>query len=206
VLIIGRWILALIRRWVQKLLGVPAVQGVFDKAGITRALAPSGKTPAALVATVLYAFLLVGLWLIVSNILGVEAITSLLQRLLAWIPLVLVAAAVVIVTAAIANWAANLIRPYATERSIGWLPSALRGLIITFGVLTALDILDITFAADIVKIMTAAAGVAFAIAFGVGGIDTAKKWWGRYLSPGSGSAGQGAPGQTASMGETSPTR
>ncbi len=27
------------------------------------------------------------------------------------------------------------------------------------------------------------AKVGFAIAFGVGGIDTAKKWWAKYLAP-----------------------
>jgi hypothetical protein len=25
--------------------------------------------------------------------------------------------------------------------------------------------------------------VTFAVAFGIGGIDTAKKWWARYLAP-----------------------
>lgn len=45
------------------------------------------------------------------------------------------------------------------------------------------DLLEITFAEDITKIVTATVGIAFAIAFGVGGIETAKKWWAKYLSP-----------------------
>ncbi len=56
-------------------------------------------------------------------------------------------------------------------------------LILLFGVLAALDLLEIRFAEDLVKIVTAGAGIAFAVAFGVGGIETAKQWWARYLSP-----------------------
>ena len=43
--------------------------------------------------------------------------------------------------------------------------------------------LEISFASNITLIATAAIGVAFAIAFGIGGIDTAKKWWAKYLAP-----------------------
>lgn len=193
VLVIGRWILGIIRGWVEKLLSIPAVQNVFDRAGITPALAPSGQSPAKLTATVLHAVFLVALWLIVFNILGVEAIVDLLRRLLAWIPLVLIAAIVVIIASAVGNWVATLVRPYADQRDVAWLPGAVRILIVVFGVLTALDILEIRFAEDIVKIVTAAAGVALAIAFGVGGIDTAKKWWARYGSPPDSGAG-GGPG------------
>jgi TRAP-type C4-dicarboxylate transport system permease small subunit len=55
--------------------------------------------------------------------------------------------------------------------------------VIVFGVLFALDLLEVTFAEDITKIFTASLAIAFAIAFGVGGIDTAKKWWAKYLTP-----------------------
>ncbi len=47
-----------------------------------------------------------------------------------------------------------------------------------------LDLLQIDFAEDIVKLVTAAFGVALAIAFGVGGIDAAKQWWAKYGTPG----------------------
>jgi hypothetical protein len=183
VLIIGRWVLKIVRSWAERLLATPAAQTVFDKAGVTGALAPSGKSPAAVVGTVLYAFLLVGLWLLVANILQVDAIVDLLERLLAFLPLVFVAGVIVLIAAAAASWIADLVRPYADQRQVPWLTTATRVIIVLFGVLAALDLLDITFAADLVKIVTAALGVTFAIAFGIGGIDTAKKWWGRYLAP-----------------------
>jgi hypothetical protein len=55
--------------------------------------------------------------------------------------------------------------------------------VILFGLLFAMDILQVTFAEDVVKIVIASSTIALAIAFGVGGIDTAKKWWAKYASP-----------------------
>lgn len=57
-----------------------------------------------------------------------------------------------------------------------------------FGVITALDVLGVGRVTNrIFDAVLATAGVAiavsFAIAFGIGGIDTAKRWWERYLTP-----------------------
>lgn len=183
VLVVGRWILRLIRRWTEKLLSVQAVQGVFDRAGVTRALAPGGRSPASLFATILYAFLMVGLWLVVFRILELETIVDLLERLLAWVPQVILAAVVIIIAAAVANWAADLVQPFGERRGVPWVAAVVRILIVIFGVLFAMDLLDMQFASEIANILTAAFGIAFAVAFGVGGIDTAKKWWERYLAP-----------------------
>lgn len=183
ILVIGRWIIGMIRKWVVKLLETEAVSTVFEKAGVTSALAPSGRTAAGLVGTILSAVLLVVLWLIVANVLEVEPIVDLLERLLAVIPLIAVAVVLVIIAAAVGNFVADLVQPYATQRQISWLPSAVRILILLFGVLAALDLLEIRFAEDIVKIVAAAIGIAFAVAFGIGGIDTAKQWWNKYASP-----------------------
>ncbi len=183
VLVIGRWLLGMVRRWTEKLLSLPVVKGTFDKAGVTAALAPGGRTPAALFAMIIYAFLMVGLWLIAFRILELETIVGLLERLLAWVPIVIVASVVVLIATAIANWTASLVGPFAENRSIPWLATVVRVLIIIFGVLFAMDILDLQFASEIANILTAAVGIAFAVAFGVGGIDTAKQWWARYLAP-----------------------
>jgi len=127
--------------------------------------------------------LMVVLLLIVSRILQLAAIESLLVRLLAWIPLLLLAAVIILVFAASGSWLANLVRPFAAEQGVPWLTSVVRVGVIVFGVLLALDALNIDFAEDIVKIIVAAAAIAGAIAFGVGGIDAAKKWWARYGTP-----------------------
>lgn len=183
VLLVGRWLIKMIRNWVEKLLDTQPVQTVFDKAGITSALAPSNTKASSLLAMLAYVFMALMLWLVVFRVLQIEPIESLLERLIAVIPLIIVALALVIIAAAAGNFVADLVRPYADQRNVSWLPGATRILIVLAGVLAALDLLEIRFAEDIVKIATAGVGIAFAVAFGVGGIDTAKQWWGKYLTP-----------------------
>lgn len=184
ILIIGRWLLQWVRRIVERLLGASWLDGVWARSGVTRALEPSGQTAASITATIVYAYLMVGLWLVVARILNLVTIEALLERLLAWVPLLVLAAIIVIIAAAAAAWTADLVRPFAVNRHVPWLTWVIQISIIVFGVLFALDILNISFAEDVVKIVIAAGGVALAIAFGVGGIDAAKQWWAKYATPG----------------------
>lgn len=191
VLVIGRWILKWLRKVIERVLALPALNGLWDKSGVTKALEPSGQTPASIAAAIAYAYLMVLLWLVTVRIVKLDNIEDLLERLLAWIPLLLVAAAIVIIAAAVANWAADLVRPFAADKSVPWLTWLIRIAIIVFGLLFAFDVLAITFAEDIVKIIVFATAVGLAIAFGVGGIDAAKLWWAKYGTPGSSKAGGG---------------
>jgi hypothetical protein len=201
ILIIGRWLIGLIRSWVEKFLSARALDPVWKRSGIAKALEGGEQSPASLVATLVYGYLLLVLLLVVARVLQLDAIESLLVRLLAWIPLLLLAAVIIIVSAAVASWAANLVRPYADRRGVPWLTVVVHVGVIVFGVLFALDILDIDFAEDIVKIVIAAAAIAGAIAFGVGGIDAGKRWWSRYGLPDKGLADNGLP----ERGPTPPT-
>ena len=191
VLVIGRWILKWLRKVIERVLALPALNGLWDKSGVSKALEPSGQTPASIAAAISYAYLMVLLWLVAVRIVKLDTIEDLLERLLAWIPLLLVAAAIVIIAAAVANWAADLVRPFAVDKSVPWLTWLIRIAIIVFGLLFAFDVLAITFAEDIVKIIVFASGVGLAIAFGVGGIDAAKLWWAKYGTPGSSKTGGG---------------
>jgi hypothetical protein len=183
VLIVGRWIVRTLRSWIERLLDSQTANAVFDKAGLNTALEPTGRKPAALVTMLAYAFLMLLLWLIIFQILEIDPIVDLLQRLIAVLPLIFVAVALVLVAAAVANFTRDLVAPYAEQRQISWLPAVVRIVVLVVGILAALDLLEIQFAEDIVKIATAAVGIALAIAFGVGGIDTAKQWWRKYLAP-----------------------
>lgn len=183
VLIVGRWIIGLIRTWIEKLLGSRVLDPVWKRSGVGKALEGGDQTPASITATILYGYLMVVLLLIVARILQLTAIETLLVRLLAWIPLLLVAAVIVIISAAAGTWAANLVRPFAEEQGLPWLTAVVHVGVVVFGILFALDILNIDFAEDIVKIVITAAAVAGAIAFGVGGIDAGKRWWAKYGTP-----------------------
>jgi hypothetical protein len=183
VLIVGRWIIGLIRTWLVRLLGARVLDPVWRRSGVAKALEGGDQTPASIVATIVYAYLMVVLVLIVAQILQLVAIEALLLRLLAWIPLLLLAAAIIIISAAAGNWAANLVRPFASERGLPWLTVVVHVGVVVFGILFALDILNIDFAEDIIKIVITAAAIAGAIAFGVGGIDAGKRWWAKYGMP-----------------------
>lgn len=183
VLVIGRWLLKLLRNVIERLLGTSWLDQVWERSGIRAALEPSGQTAASITATVVYAYLMIGLLLIVSRILQLVTIEDLLERLLLWVPQLILAAVIVIVAAAAASWTADLVEPFAQHKGVGWLSTAVRVVIIVFGVLFALDIVEITFAEDVTLILLAAAAVALAIAFGVGGIDAGKQWWAKYGTP-----------------------
>ncbi len=183
VLVIGRWIIGLIRKAIRKVLDAKALDGIWKRSGVAKALEEGDQTPASIVATVVYAYLMVGLLVVVTRILGLLAIEVLLIRLLAWIPLLLIAAAIVIIAAAAGSWVAGLVKPFADEQNVPWLTYVVHIGVILFGLLFAMDILRVSFAEDVVKIVIGSTMIALAIAFGVGGIDTAKKWWAKYASP-----------------------
>lgn len=184
ILIIGRWILKWIRRIIERVLGTSGLDPVWERSGVNKALEPTDQTPASIVATIVYAYGLVVLALIVTRVLQLTTIEVLLVRLLAWVPLLIVAAIIVIIAAAVASWTADLVRPFAVDRGVPWLTWLIQIGIILFGLLFAFELLNVNFAEDVVKIVVAALGIALAIAFGVGGIDAAKQWWAKYGTPG----------------------
>jgi putative effector of murein hydrolase LrgA (UPF0299 family) len=191
VLVIGRIILGWVRKVIERVLAMPWLDNLWDRSGVTKALEPSGQTAAGISASIIYAYLMVLLWLVVVRIVKLDTIEDLLERLIAWIPLLLVSVAIVIIAAAVANWAADLVRPFAADKSVPWLTWLVRIAIIVFGLLFAFDVLAVTFAEDIVKIIVAASTIGLAIAFGVGGIDAAKLWWAKYGTPGSSKSNMG---------------
>ncbi len=184
VLLVGLFIARWIRRIVKRLLEVEALSGFLDKIGIGEAVRNSGYSVADLGATVVYGFLALIVLLITSQTLGIDALTELLQNLIAWLPQLLVALIILAVAALVADFVANLIKPWAERRSFGWVDNAVRVGIIIFGLLTALDYLGIgAITNTLFTVVSGAAGIVLAIAFGVGGIDTAKSWWEKYAAP-----------------------
>ncbi len=202
VLIVGRWIARLIRRIVTGLLGASILDGVWERSGVNRAMANTDQTPATVVGTVVYAYLMIAVVLVAVRVLRLDTIEVLLQDLLLWIPQLILAAIVVLIAAAAASWTKDLVQPFAESRGLGWLDNLVYIAILVLGVVFALDIVNISFAEEVLQIVIAAFAVAFAIAFGVGGIDTAKLWWREYGTPSSfknagGSGGSGGGDQAS---------
>lgn len=193
ILIVGWFIARIIRSIIQRLMGARPVQSVLDAAGINSALEGSGYEAPSLVASIVYFFLWLSILLLAFQALEAEAIVGLLQRFLAVLPLIFVAFIVVVLAAAVGRFVAGLVEPWSTANGVTWLPWLTRIGFILFGLVTALEILEIGFFVNaLTTAIMGGVGIAFAIAFGVGGIDTARKWWAKYLSP-SNTGGPGAP-------------
>ena len=78
----------------------------------------------------------------------------------------------------------DIVRPWADTHNYSWLPTVIHWGLFLFGLFTAFDLVGIgQVSEDVRRAVLLAAGVAFAIAFGVGGIDAGKKWWAKYLTP-----------------------
>lgn len=184
ILLVGLFIARIVRRIVKKILENDAVEGVLDKAGIGPALRNSGYSAANLGATLIYGLLAVVVLLLAATALEVQSLVDLLERLIGFIPVVFVAILLVVIAAAIGSFLADLVRPWAETHNNTWVPRAVRWGVIVFALLTAFDLVGIgQVSEDVRRAVLLASGVAFAVAFGVGGIDTAKKWWAKYLSP-----------------------
>lgn len=183
VLVIGRWIARFVSKLLAGFLDLSVLDGMWKRSGVSKALADGNQTPGSIAYTIIYAYLTVVVLLIVAGILNITAMEDLLLRLLAWIPLLLVAAFIVIVFAAAGSWAAGLVKPFADEQNVGWLTWVVHIGVIVFGLLFAMEIVDVSFAGEIIAIIIAAATIALAIAFGVGGIDAGKQWWAKYGTP-----------------------
>ena len=183
VLVIGRWLARLVAKLLAKFLDARVLDGMWKRSGVSKALAEGDQTPGSIAYTIIYAYLMVALLLVVAGILNLGTIEALLIRLLAWIPLLLVAALIVIVFAAAGSWAAGLVKPFAEEQNVGWLTYVVHVGVIVFGLLFAMEIVNVDFAGEIVAIIVAAATIALAIAFGVGGIDAGRQWWAKYGTP-----------------------
>ena len=134
-------------------------------------------------AQVLYYLVMIIFLQIATEVLGIDRLTVLLDTLIAYLPLVVVALLIVFVAGAVAGWAAGVVRPFAESRNMGWLAVVVRWAIIVIGALAALDTLNFApgvtenIQATLLQWLPLSILVTGAIAFGIGGIDTAKKWW-----------------------------
>ncbi len=184
ILIVGLFIARILRRITRRILENAAVERVLDSAGIGPVLRNAGYSAANLGASVIYGFLGLIVVLLAATALEVQAIVDLLERLIAFVPVVIVAVVIVVIAAAFGRFVADIVRPWAETNHYGWLPTAIHWGLFVFGLFTAFDLVGIGgVSEDVRRAFLLGLGVAFAVAFGVGGIDTAKRWWGKYLSP-----------------------
>ncbi len=186
ILFVGWFVARIIRTGFEKLFQRVGLDRLLERAGLSGTLRNAGYTASDLVARIVYWIALLVVFLLAAEALGVQTLTDLLSGLISYLPLVIVAMVIVVIAAALGSFVADVVRPWANQQGVGWLAAAVRWGLIIFGVFAALNTLNV--AEDIVNTLfiavLASAGVAFAVAFGVGGIKTAERYWQRMLPGG----------------------
>ncbi len=183
ILFVGWLVARLVYRAATRLLEGVGLDRLLERAGLGERIKAAQITAADLVARAIYWFLLLVVLLLAAQTLEVRHLSDLLSELISYLPLVVVAIIIVIVASAVGAFLAEVATPWSRDHSIRWLPEVARWMVIGFGALAALNTLNI--AEEIVNTLFIAVvgtiGVSLAIAFGVGGIPVARKWWEKIL-------------------------
>ena len=182
IFVIGMFVARLIRRVVGTVLTKIGFDGYIDKAGIGAPLERAGFADSGrFVAQIIY--YLIGLLVLKLSLsaFGDNDISDALDGMIDFIPKLIVAIVIIVITGLVANAVGNMIRPALSEVDYGeTLGKLATGAIWMIGIFAAIDQID--FAADIVDtLFTAIIGSLSAIIvlkFGIGGIWSARdRFW-----------------------------
>lgn len=181
-LIIGRIVAGIVSKLVQTVLEKIRFDDAIDKSGLGAPIERAGFADSgSLVAKVIYwlIFLIFIQWAV--GIFGDTPVQSILESIIEFIPKLIIAVAIIIITGMIANKVREMIGGALSTESYGRFVATLAAAAIWFiGVSAALDTLD--FATDILNTIVttvfASLGLILVIKFGVGGIDSARdRFW-----------------------------
>ncbi len=184
VLLIGYFIANAVRSLVVKMLRKSGFDSLVERGGIRAALQRSGHDAAAIVAMVVY----YGLWLftleIAFGVFGPNAVSDLLNRVIAFLPNIFVAMAIIVVAAAIGAAVRQVVEATLGGLSYGrFLANAASIGILVIGVFAALNQLNIApmivngLFYSMLAIITGSA----IIAIGGGGIQPMRAQWEKAL-------------------------
>jgi hypothetical protein len=184
VLIIGLFVAKAIRRVASRILTAAKVDQVVNRSGLGTALQRSGMaSPSALIVKVLYAGLVLLVLQLAIGLLGPNPISDALRSMMAFVPKIIVAIAILFVTGIVADKVGDIVRQVTNRQSYGTaVTKAAVASIWIIGGFAALD--QVQIARDVVDTMfrtvIASLGAIIVIKFGVGGIWAARdRFWPR---------------------------
>ena len=201
ILIVG-WIIAgVVARVVETVLNRIGFQQAADRTGLSGFLGRTGAgdlKAAHVIGELVKWFIRLIFLEAAASALHLGAITSLLNQIVLFIPNLVVALVVVMVGALIAQFAARAVEGAAAEAglgSAGVLAALARYAIIGFAVMIAVNQIGIgaTLINTLFTAFVGALALAFGIAFGLGGKDTAAQIWSRIYRSGEQAASPAAP-------------
>lgn len=182
ILVIGWFVARIVRSMTKRVLTRLRFNELIARAGIPVSEDESGPDPRGLAAGLIYGYLLFVTLQLTAQALDATVLATMLGELVAFLPLVLVAAAIVVIASAVAQFVARSIRANLGER--GTTPARLAyWAIVVFAGIAALNVMNV--APEVVNgvlyAVLGTAAVASVIAFGVGGIPAARHLTTRWV-------------------------
>jgi flagellar biosynthesis protein FliQ len=182
ILLVGWLIATLVSKALTLLLRKVGFDRMSERIGITRFEERMGMKmdSAGILGKIVYWFILLIFLVPAADALGLPAVSNVLNQLVAYIPNVFVAILVLFLGALAATVVADLVRGATASAKIGnpnLFANIARYAIIGFAALIALEQLQIAPALlnELFGAIVAAVAIAFALAFGLGGQETARK-------------------------------
>ena len=188
ILVVG-WLLAsLLEKAVRALLHAVKFDNLAQKAGFTGFVHKMGveNDASGFLALVIKWFLQLIVLVVAFDALGLPAVSAVLRQLLLWLPNLVVALVVLVIGGLLANAASSLVRGATAEAGFDN-PERLAKIasvaVWAFAIIIAVNQIGIaaTLVNTLFMAVTGAVAVAFALAFGLGGRETAaqivKKWY-----------------------------
>lgn len=186
ILLIGWGIAALVSKGVIWLLRRVGFDNMANRIGLTRFDQRIGihLDPAGVLGKIVFWFVFLIFLVAAADALGLPAVSNILNQLVAYIPNVFVAILVLFLGTLAATFIADIVRGLTAGTNIGnanIFANIARFAIIGFAALIALEQLQIAPALinELFGAVVAAAAIAFGLAFGLGGQDSARRWLNR---------------------------
>ncbi|HKV58627.1 MAG TPA: hypothetical protein VJO32_10100 [Ktedonobacteraceae bacterium] len=186
ILVVGLIIAALVEKALTFVLRKVGFDRMANRIGLTRLEQRMNVKldPAGVLGKIVYWFILLIFLIPAADALGVPAVSNILNSLVNYIPNVFVAILVLFLGALAGTFVADIVRGVVATSKIGSpnvFATIARWAIIGFAALIALEQLQI--APSLINELFAgvvfAVAIAFALAFGLGGQDTARRWLAR---------------------------
>lgn len=183
VLIVGLLIAVGLERLVERLIYYLKIDAMLRRVGLEMHLARANLQLNAghFLGRVVYWFVVVAFLLAAADILGFTALSAFLNEILRYIPNILVAALIVVVSVIVANFLKGLVRVSvlgAKLHAAKFMANLTWWTVVIFGLLTAAMQLNIAVAVinTVITGVVAMLALAGGLAFGLGGRDAAMRW------------------------------
>ncbi len=188
ILIIGWFVSGLLAGLIERALKAVGFEGLVERSGIGEFIRRSGTklTTSGVIATLIKYFIFLIFVQAAANVLGIPQLTEIINRIILFIPNVIIAMAIIIIGTFIAQFLSGLVRSSVSELGVGnpeLLAKLTQYVVIGFAVIAAIDQLGI--AATLVNTLLigliGSVALAIGLAFGLGGRDVAaqitQKWY-----------------------------